>query len=97
MFRIAVLAGAALMTTAANAAEIRVSTAGKSPAEIRAAVGDAALKVCKQAYANDVFAVYERDGCVRDTVADALAKADASLDGAANSKADAAHAVMASH
>ncbi len=78
MFRIAALLGVAFMATAANAAEIKVSIADKSPAEIRLAVTDAAYKACKQAYANDVFAVYERDGCVRDSVTEALAKADAS-------------------
>ena len=96
MFRIAALAGVALMATAANAAEIKVSTADKSPAEIRAAVSDAAFKACKQAYANDVFAVYERDGCVRDTVVEALAKANGGVDTAAATKAHAARPVMAS-
>jgi hypothetical protein len=88
MFRFAAaLVGVAFVATAANAAEIKVSTADKSPAEIRAAVSDAAFKACRQAYAGDVFAIYERDGCVRDTVSEALAKANTGSAFAANAKA----------
>ena len=95
MFRTAAaILSVAFLATAANAAEIKVSTLDKSPTQVRAAVGDAAFKACKQAYADDVFAVYERDSCVRDSVADALAKANAGSAVAAN----AAHqsAVLAS-
>ena len=85
MFRFAAaLVGVAFFATAANAAEIKVSTADKSPAEVRAAVSDAAFKACRQAYSGDLFAIYERDGCVRDTVSDALAKANAPTPVAAN-------------
>lgn len=63
------------VASAANAAQYSVSTDGKSAAEIRAEVTLAANKACTAAYANDVLIAYEREGCVRDTVAAALAKA----------------------
>lgn len=95
MFRTAAaLVGVAFLATAANAAEIKVSTADKSPAQIRAAVSEAAFKACRQAYAGDAFAVYERDGCVRDTLADALAKADVGAATAANTQR--AHTLVSS-
>ncbi len=78
MFRTAAaILSVAFLATAANAAEVKVSTLDKSPTQVRAAIGDAAFKACKQAYSDDVFAVYERDPCVRDSVADALARANA--------------------
>ena len=66
--------GLAFLATAANAAEISVPTAGRSPTEVRVAITDAAFKACKLAYADDVLAVYKRDSCVRDSVEAALAK-----------------------
>ncbi|MDR3507871.1 MAG: hypothetical protein P4L64_08250 [Caulobacteraceae bacterium] len=77
MFRTSAIAlGLAILAGSANAAEFKVLTADKSPAELRAAVSDAAFKACKAAYAGDVFAVYERDGCVKETVETALTKAN---------------------
>ena len=77
MFRMTSLVlGLALLATSVSAAEIKVSTQNKSVNEVRVAVSDAAFKACKQAYADDLFAVYERDTCVRDSVASALSKAD---------------------
>lgn len=88
MFRFAAaLVGVAFIATAVNAAEIKVSTTDKSPSEVRAAVSDAAFKACRAAYAGDVLAIYERDGCVRDSVTEALAKANAGVATAANTKA----------
>lgn len=80
MFRTAatVLALAVLGVAAnANAAgySYTVSPVGKSPAEVKAAVTDAAYKACNEAYANDVFIAYKREACVRDSVQAALAKA----------------------
>jgi hypothetical protein len=95
MFRTAAaLVGVAFFATAANAADIKVSTVDKSPAQLRAAVSDAAFKACREVYSGDVFAVYERDGCVRDTVSDAMAKVSASTANATNTVR--VHAVLAS-
>jgi len=70
----AIVLGAALLAGAANAAEFKVSTVGKSPTELRAAVSEAAFKACKSAYAGEIFADYERDGCVKSTVKASLAR-----------------------
>lgn len=69
------LLGAA--ATTANAADYSytVSPAGKSPDQLKAAIVDAAYKVCNDAYANDVFIAYKRETCVRDSVQAALARA----------------------
>lgn len=92
MFRTA--AAAALVLTlgaasTASAAQYAVSTVGKSDAQIRADVTAAANKACSVAYANDVLIAYEREGCVRDTVAAALAKAPQGALAAAGSARDA--------
>lgn len=77
MFRTAAaVIGFAMLATAANAAEIKVATLDKSPAEVRAAITDAADKACKSAYSGDVFFIYERDACVRNVVTDTMAKVD---------------------
>lgn len=60
--------GIAMIAGAANAMDIRVNTAGKSDAEVRLLVRDAAHKACKLEYNGDYFADYKRDGCERDTV-----------------------------
>lgn len=59
----------------ASAAQYAVPTAGKSPAQVRADVVNAAYKACDAAYAGDVLIAYERDGCVRASVQSALSKA----------------------
>jgi redox-regulated HSP33 family molecular chaperone len=64
----------AFLATSANAADIVVQTAGKSPAEIRTAIAEAAHKACVRAYANDYLSVYKTDTCVADTIADAMGK-----------------------
>ena len=79
MFRTAsVVLGLAFLATATNAAEIKVSTLDKSPAQLRAAVSDAAFKACKQAYSGDALAMYEREACARDAAEAALLKSTAS-------------------
>jgi gamma-glutamyl:cysteine ligase YbdK (ATP-grasp superfamily) len=69
-----------LVAGAANAAEIKVSAAGKSPAELRAAVSQAAFSACKTAYNGEVFAYYEREACVTDTVKTVMAKVQLGVD-----------------
>lgn len=78
MFRTAsVVLGLAFLATATNAAEIKVSTLDKSPAQLRAAVSDAAFKACSRAYSGDVLAIYEREACARDAAEVALTKSTA--------------------
>lgn len=84
----------ALLATSANAAQFTVSTVGKTPAELRVAVTDAAVKACALAYQDDRLAVYKRDDCVRESVEAALAKAEAGPQTAMNSAG--AHAAFAS-
>jgi hypothetical protein len=69
---IATVLGVAFLATSANAADFAVQTAGKSPAEVRAAVVEAARKACASAYGNDYLPVYISKSCVSDTVADAM-------------------------
>jgi hypothetical protein len=77
MFRTAAaVIGFAFLATAANAAEIKVTTLDKSPAEVRAAITDAAVKACNAAYSGDNLFIYERDACVRNVVADTVAKVE---------------------
>lgn len=66
--------GLAFMASAANAADIVVSTAGKSPAEVRAAVEKAAHDVCALSRPNDVLSPYTPDTCVSDTIVYAMFK-----------------------
>jgi len=68
--------GVAMLSGAASAAEYRVDTTGKSPAEVRAAVQDVAFKACKVSYSGDYFADYKRDACVKDTVKETFNRAN---------------------
>ena len=69
-----IVLGAAMIAGAANAAEVRINTAGLSASEVRTAIASASFKACKEAYKGDVFADYERDGCVDNTYRASLAK-----------------------
>jgi hypothetical protein len=92
MFRTAAAAVLVLAlgaATTASAAQYSVSTAGKSDAQIRAEVTQAANKACTAAYSSDVLIAYEREDCVRDSVAAALSKAPQTAMNAAGSARDA--------
>ena len=67
---------ALLMAGAAHAADYKVEAVGKSRAELRLAVSDAAFKACRAVYKGEAFADYERDGCVKDTVKLTLRKVE---------------------
>jgi hypothetical protein len=58
--------GAVLVAGAAQAGEYRISTAGKSPAQVRASIASAAAEACKSAYDGDPAGVYERPVCERE-------------------------------
>jgi len=77
MIRSTVLAlSAAVLFAAApaGAAEVRVHTAGKAPAELRADIVKAASTVCRQEVRGEALAVYLYNACVRGSVNDAVAK-----------------------
>ena len=73
MLRIATLAAVAAVLGAApaSAESIRVSTAGKTPAQVKAEVTDAAVKVCR-ATGDATLAYYVERSCVRHAVKTAL-------------------------
>jgi hypothetical protein len=71
---IAIALGLALVAASANAADITVQTAGKTPAQIRADISDAANKACARAYADDNLSVYKRSSCVYETYQAAMAQ-----------------------
>jgi hypothetical protein len=71
---VAIALAAAAMATWANAADITIQTADKSPAQIRAAITDAAHKVCARAYWDNSLSVYKRESCVEDTMAEAMSQ-----------------------
>ncbi len=64
---------AAALAGPACAAEITVNLAGKDPKAIRADVEKAAWAVCKDAYREEFTAPSVMSGCVRDSVASAMA------------------------
>jgi hypothetical protein len=77
MIRSIVLAAsaAALFAAApAGAAEIRIQTAGKAPAELRAEIVKAASTVCWQTVRGESLASYLYPSCVRASVNDAVGK-----------------------
>jgi hypothetical protein len=74
---IAIALGAAFMAASANAADITVQTAGKSPAQIRADISDAAYKACARAYADDALSVYKRGSCAYETYQAAMSQVTA--------------------
>jgi len=68
------LLGLAALTASASAAEFKVDTRGKSPAQIEAAIVTAAEKACARAYEDDALAIYKRPGCITDATQAALAR-----------------------
>lgn len=77
MIRSIVLAASAVALFAAapaGAAEVRIKTAGKAPAELRAEIVKAASTVCWQDVRGESLAMYLYPACVRSSVNDAVAK-----------------------
>ena len=77
MIRSIVLAASAVALFAAapaGAAEIRVKTTGKAPAELRAEIVKAASTVCWQTVRGESLASYLYPSCVRASVNDAVSK-----------------------
>jgi len=77
MIRSIVLAASAVALFAAapaGAAEVRIKTAGKAPAELRAEIVKAASTVCWQTVRGETLATYMYPSCVRSSVNDAISK-----------------------
>jgi hypothetical protein len=77
MIRSIVLAASAIALFAAapaGAAEIRIKTTGKAPAELRAEIVKAASTVCWQTVRGESLASYLYPSCVRASVNDAVSK-----------------------
>ena len=76
MNRIAILAAAvaALIALPASAETIRVSTVGKTPAQVRAEVFQAARKVCQEEVPGYAYRVEAARACVDSTVRVTLAQ-----------------------
>jgi hypothetical protein len=76
MNRIAILAAAAaaLVALPASAETIRVSTVGKTPAQVRAEVFQAARKVCQDEVPGYAYRVEAARACVDSTVRVTLAQ-----------------------
>lgn len=77
MIRSIVLAASAVALFAAapaGAAEIRIQTAGKAPAELRAEIVKAASTVCWAEVRGEALAGYTYPACVRASVAEAVSK-----------------------
>jgi hypothetical protein len=76
MNRILILAAAAaaLVALPASAQTIRVSTAGKTPAQVRAEVFQAARKVCQEAVPGYAYRIEEARACLDHTVRATLAQ-----------------------
>nr|MEA2797471.1 hypothetical protein [Phenylobacterium sp.] len=73
MHRIALLAAAAaLIALPASAQSIRLSTAGKSPAQVREEVFKAATKLCGAKDDGSILSYDEMRACVDDTTRDTL-------------------------
>jgi hypothetical protein len=74
MKRIAILAaaGAALIALPASAQSIQLSTAGKSPDQVREEVFKAATKLCNEKVDGSTIWVDELRACVADTTRDTL-------------------------
>jgi hypothetical protein len=71
---LAVSAVALFAAAPAGAAEIRIKTAGKAPAQLRAEIVKAASTVCWENMRGDAMAPYLYNSCVRSSVNDAVAK-----------------------
>ena len=76
MNRIVILAAAAatLIALPASAETIRVSTAGKTPTQVRAEVFQAARKVCQAEVPGYAYRIEEARACVDHTVRVTLAQ-----------------------
>jgi hypothetical protein len=75
MNRIVILAAAAaLIASSASAQSIRVSTAGKTPEQVRDDVYQAARKVCQDAVPGYAYRVAEGRVCIDRTVRATLAQ-----------------------
>ncbi|MBO9709706.1 MAG: hypothetical protein J7521_15995 [Caulobacter sp.] len=77
MIRSIVLAASAVALFAAapaGAAEVRIKTAGKAPAELRAEIVKAASAVCWKDVRGESLATYLYPSCVRASVNQAVAK-----------------------
>ena len=74
MFRtIALAAVAALIAGSASAETVRISTAGKTPAQLKAEVAAAAAQLCRQETAGTLVEINPQRVCVEHTVRAALA------------------------
>lgn len=67
-------AALALGAVSAQASEIRVSVAGKTPQQVHADIVAAASQVCWQDTRGDDMRIYTYSACVRASVAQAVAK-----------------------
>lgn len=77
MIRTALLTASALVlftAASANAAEIRLKTSGKAPAELRAEIVKAASRVCGDEVRGSAVAGFVYTACVRDAVDGASAQ-----------------------
>lgn len=75
MIRILTVAAvAALIAAPASAESVRISTVGKSAAELHADITKAARKVCLHAITNATFPQQELAACMKGTVAAAVAQ-----------------------
>ena len=68
------LAAALIVSGAAHADPIRVSTAGKSDVEVKAQVVGVATQLCRGENAGSLLDLHLQAICVRETVRSALAK-----------------------
>ena len=87
MIRSIVLAASAIAMFAAapaGAAEVRIKTAGKAPAELRTEIVKAASTVCWAEVRGTALAGYTYPSCVRASVQKAVAQMNGSEDVAAN-------------
>lgn len=78
MNRIAILgaAAAALIALPASAQSIHISTAGKSPAQVRDEVHKAATRLCEQQADGSTIWYDEMRACVANTTRDTLAQSN---------------------
>jgi len=74
MLRIATLAAVAAVLGAApaSAESIRISTAGKTPEQVKAEVAKAAAELCRAEVGDATLAYYMQRPCIRGTVSAAL-------------------------
>jgi hypothetical protein len=76
MLRMTLLAATvALFATTASAQSIRISTVGKTPAELKAEVVKAAEQLCRLETGSSIFPLESQAACVTATVRAALAQA----------------------